>query len=89
MIRVSAPAGADRRAIPLIDCQSERRNHLKPHFVYRLRDAKTRERLLIGADANGRTLAVVRLPAEDSRWGGEASPSEYEIYEKETRKVRP
>ena len=58
-------------------------------FVYRLRDIKTRERLLIGADRQGRTVATVRLPPGDDRWGGEASPAEYEMFETETRKAKP
>lgn len=54
-------------------------------FVYRLRDTRTRDRLLVGSGQQGRTLGTVRLPPDNTieRWYGEASADEYLIFRKE------
>ncbi len=54
-------------------------------FVYRLRDTRTRERLLVGSGQQGKTVGTVRLPPGDpsERWFGEASADEYLVFRKE------
>lgn len=51
----------------------------KPHFVVRLRDTATQNRLLVAYDARARQIGTVVLPPDpETVWRGVATPEEFE-----------
>lgn len=51
---------------------------MRPHFVIRIRDHATQNRLLVAYDDRARQLGTVTLPPDDtSVWRGSATPDEF------------
>lgn len=65
---------------------------MKPHFVVRLRDHATQNRLLVAYDERARQIGTVVLPPDpETVWRGVATPEEFEaatVSETELEQIR-